>query len=638
MMRAASKNRANLALPVRSIGFAAAILVGASCTENLPSGPDTFGATIKILVAHDTIVVGDSSTAQAQALDASGRAIQGLKFNWTSAATPIVDFATPATENVEVTEGRTRTMVGKFPGRSLVTMTLPDSRFVTTATSRNQTVVVGGVRILSTHDSTLTAVNDTVRAIAAGLVRVNGALVTRASQGIKWTHKGTHTDVIGSGDTIRYIARSNGADTIIATHDFCLFGAKCADTAVVRVNQQLSLTLSSRTFAAWSFSDTLGPTITLADRRGNGLPGASIRFVPATAFDSLVVKVVGPFGVSNSANGLMAAPKLVSAGNGIARVAVQGIGADGFTVVALDSIFETVRQVARRVQVEPLRANLTSGDSIPIRPVARDARGVVIADATITTTPTGIPLNGIWTGPIFPASAIAATITPTLTGVALPAANPAAPQIPVAVDDAIITVFPPITVIAGATQVAVNATLLDSLGQPAFNKFLRFGSPATLPPDSVQADGAGGVNLVWTPRDSAGTYTLTGVRGAATPLLTFADSAGRIVVRRTVTVVADIPAASRTTLAISATSIPVNGTATVTVRVNDRFGNPVKTATAASFSAPTSTAGGTFGAITCVQGVCAFSYTAPAAAGPDFISVKILGVEIAFSPIGLTIF
>ena len=636
-MRAA-KNRANFAQPVRSLCFAAAILVGASCTENLPNGPDTFGATIKILVAHDTIVVGDSSTAQAQTLDASGRVIQALKYTWTSAAPTIVDFATPATENIEVTEGRTKTMVAKFPGRSLVTMTLPDARFVTTPTSRNQTVVVGGVRILSTHDSTLTAVNDTVRAIAAGLVRVNGSLVTRASQGIKWTHKGSHTDVIGSGDTIRYIARSNGADTIIATHDFCLLGAKCADTAVVRVNQQVSLTLSSRTFAAWSFSDTLGPTITLADRRGNGLPNATIRFVPASAFDSLIVKVSPTFGVSNPANGLMAAPKLISTGNGLARVAVQGIAADGVTVVALDSIFETVRQVARRVQVEPLRANITAGDSIPIRPVARDARGAVIADATVTTTPTGIPLNGIWTGPIFPAGAFAATITPTLTGVALPAANPSAPQIPVTVDDAIITVFPQITVTAGATQVAVNATLLDSLGQPAFNKFLRFGSPATLPPDSVQADGAGGVNLVWTPRDSAGTYTLTGVRGAATPLVTVADSAGRIVVRRSVTVVADVPSSTKSTLAMSAVSIPVNGTATMTIRVNDRFGNPVKTATAASFQAPTSTAGGTFGAITCVQGVCTVTYTAPAAAGPDSVAVKILGVDIVFSPIALTIF
>jgi hypothetical protein len=50
-------------------------------------------------------------------------------------------------------------------------------------------------------------VNDTGPRDRGGLVRVNGALVTRVSQGIKWTHLGSHTAVIGSGDTIRYISR-----------------------------------------------------------------------------------------------------------------------------------------------------------------------------------------------------------------------------------------------------------------------------------------------------------------------------------------------------------------------------------------------------------------------------------------------
>ena len=111
--------------------------------------------------------------------------------------------------------------------------------------------------------------------------------------------------------------------------------SKCADTAVVRVSQQVTLTLSQRAFAAWSVGDTLGPTITLADRRGNGLPGASIRLVPATVFDSGIVKVTLPIGVTNPVNGsTMAVPKLVSVANGVARVAVLGIGADGFSVVA----------------------------------------------------------------------------------------------------------------------------------------------------------------------------------------------------------------------------------------------------------------------------------------------------------------
>jgi len=80
-MRAITENRALRALPRRSAFLAAALLVGigSSCTENLPSGPDTFGATIRISVSRDTVVVGDSIGAQAQALDTQGRAIQARR-------------------------------------------------------------------------------------------------------------------------------------------------------------------------------------------------------------------------------------------------------------------------------------------------------------------------------------------------------------------------------------------------------------------------------------------------------------------------------------------------------------------------------------------------------------------------------
>jgi len=639
-MRARAEYRAPLARRVRSVCLAAAaLLIASSCNENLPSGPDTFGASIKILVAHDTVVVGDSSAVQAQALDTQGHAIQGLTFKWTSAAPTILDFSTPASDNVEGTSGRTRTFLGKFPGRSIVTLALPDSRFVTTNATRNETVVVGGVRILTTHDSTLTAVNDTVRAIGAGLVRTGGALVTKASQGLRWVHLGSHVAVVGTGDTIRYISQSNGADTLIATHDFCLVNAKCADTAVVRVSQQVTLTLSSRNFAAWSVGDTLGPTITLADRRGNGLPGASIRLVPATAFDSAIVRVTAPIGVTNPANGSMAAPRLVSTANGVARVAVLGIGADGFSVVAVDSITETVRQVARRVAVEPLRAVITSGDSIPIKAVARDARGAPIPDATINLLQSGIPVTGIWAGPApLVVAPVQAIITPSLTGVALPQANPLAPQVPVTVDESQVTILPPATVIAGATQVAISVVMLDSLAQPAFNSTMIFDSPFTPPPGPVAADGSGTINTIWTPRDSAGTYTLTGIRSVTTPLNSLADSAGKIGLRRTVTVVADLPSSLKSTMSMSAVSIGVGLTATVTIKVNDRFGNPVKTATPASFAITSGAGGGTFSGAACTLGVCTVTYTAPAAAGPDTVSVKILGLDILFSPMALTIF
>src|SRR5262249_52382122 len=219
------------------------------------------------------------------------------------------------------------------------------------------------------------------------LVHQNGATVNRVSTGLRWTHLGQHVTLVGAGDTVRYIAKSNGADTLIASHDFCLLGAKCADTVVARVNQVLLLTITPKSFQSWSFSDSLAPSVILADRRGNGLLGTSIRFVPAFGLDSTIVKITGVVGTSNATNGQMATPKMITSGNGQAKVYVLGIAPDNITLAARDSITVVVRQVARRVAVEPLRMVLTSNDSFPIRQVARDARGAPIADATITLTP-----------------------------------------------------------------------------------------------------------------------------------------------------------------------------------------------------------------------------------------------------------
>ncbi|HEY9228359.1 MAG TPA: hypothetical protein VIP11_17005, partial [Gemmatimonadaceae bacterium] len=104
--------------------------VAISCDENLPSGPNNFNAGVTIVVPRDTIVVGDSITAQAKATDASGRVIQDLKYNWTSADTNILGFASTNTSDSNAMNGRSITYVGKRPGRVSITMVLPDARFV----------------------------------------------------------------------------------------------------------------------------------------------------------------------------------------------------------------------------------------------------------------------------------------------------------------------------------------------------------------------------------------------------------------------------------------------------------------------------------------------------------------------------
>ena len=611
----------------------ASLFVVVSCDENLPNGPDRFPAQLKIVVPRDTIVVGDSNPAEAQAIDANGRLVTGLSFKWTSNNNNVVGLGVPPTTDADAVAGRTNSLISVRAGQATVTLELADSRFTAANATRAQTVVVAGVRVLSTRDSTLTAVNDTAFAIATSVTHLNGAPVDRKSQGIHWIHRGTHTQVVGDGDTIRYISKSNGADTLIATHDFCLRGARCADTVVARVSQQLSMSLSAHGFLSWSFADSLGPTVTIADRRGVGLAGTSVRLVPLTAEDSLVVKVSAPVGASNPATGIVAAPRLVSIANGAARAAVIGFAPDGFTVIRRDTIADTVRQVARRVQVEPLRALVSVVDSIPFRALARDARGAIIADATISLVATGTNLHNGFAGPV-PSNSPSglAAITPTLSGIALPNEHPQAPQIDPLIDDAEISLFKADTAIAGATTRQLSVTLQDSLARPAVGAFISFTAPQGTIPSSVQADANGVATVNWAPSNLAGSYTLTGFRtGITTP----ADSAGRIVIRRSLVVIAAAPSAAKTTVAINATTIATNGTATVTVTVRDAFNNTVLTAVPGDFAITVTR--GAVGAVACTNGVCTATYTAPATTGADAISVKIGGVNVLNSPLALTI-
>ena len=621
--------------PRRAFSLWAALGMVVSCTENLPTGPDNFGVQLSIVVPHDTLVVGDSSVAQARATDGSGHQIQSLSFVWGSADSATLGLAFGST--ADGTSGRQRIFVGRKTGRSSVSLTLSDQRFVTTPAVRNETVVLGGVRVLTAHDSTLTAINDTAVAVAAGLVHVNGALVPKGGQGVRWVHQGTHTAVVATGDTLRYVARSNGPDTLIATSDFCLAGAKCADTIVARVGQVLVLSLSTHTLRGWSFSDSLAPNITLADRRGSGLAGTTIRFLAATPADTSLVRITPPIGASDPTTGVMATPRLVTVKNGTARVTVQAIGTDGSTVVASDTITEIVRQVARVGNVEPLRAVLSAKDSIPVRAVARDARGAVIADATVSITSTsGLTFHDPWAGPNA-AIGVATTglFASTVTGMVLPDSNPLAPQVPVTLNISNISVLAADTVKAGTTQVVVPLSLLDSMARPANGAVVTFATSFGAVPPSLVLDANGQGNVIWVPPDSAASYTLTGVRPSTPAPASVADSAGLIVLRRSVEVIASDPSATKSTVEITAVSIAANGTATITVKVKDRFGNIVKTAAPTDFTVTITR--GAAGAFTCASGVCTSTYTAPATAGADSISVKIGGVEILFSPLTLTI-
>jgi hypothetical protein len=614
----------------------AAVVAFAACSENLPIGPSTFtGGSLRLVTTRDTVVVGDSIVGLGQAVDAAGNLVGGLSFTWTSADSSIIGFATPAASDAEAVAGRARVLVAKRPGRAAVGVALPDPRFSNSAVARNLTAVVGGVRVLSSRDTILTAIGDTGRAIAAGLVRVNGALVTRASQGIRWVHLGSRVAVIGSGDTIRYVAQTNGVDTLIATSDLCLAGSKCADTVVARVAQVLTLSLSTKLFQSFSFGDSLGPTVTLADRRGVGQPGTSLRLVPLTPADSAIVRSTAPIGLADPSTGRQASPRLVSTGNGTARVAVRAFAADGVTLIATDTITEVVRQVARRVIVGPLRSILAIVDSIPISPVARDARNFPIADATVVVSPFGTTLHDVlWIGPNGPATiGTQATLTGVVTGIAAPENNPAAPQVPATSDVSTITLVQVDTVVAGTTQRTYSTLVLDTLGQPAVGVWVRVRAGG-IRPDSVLTNGIGVATITWTPPSTAGHHTITAVMSAPS-LATLADSAGRIVLRRSVEVTPSVADASLTTAGIAATTLATNATTTVTVTVRDEFGNIVTNATTAAVSFTATR--GSFSGISCTGGVCTATYTAPATAGAATINVQINGIDVLNRPFTMTI-
>jgi hypothetical protein len=182
-------------------------------------------------------------------------------------------------------------------------------------------------------------------------------------------------------------------------------------------------------------------------------------------------------------------------------------------------------------------------------------------------------------------------------------------------------------VTAGATSRAFSVTVLDSNAVAAVGTWIRLSPTDGVAPDSVQVDANGVATVTWIPPNIADRYTLTGFRSPAA-------SAARIVIQRSVAVIASVAAASKSTLAVNATTIAVSGTATVTVVVKDQFGNVVDTATPAAFVlTPTN---GTLGAVTCTLGSCTATFT-PTAAGAASISAKIGGTEILFSPIALTI-
>ena len=159
-MHHATARRTRVALLTFSALFAIV-----SCDENLPNGPDRFPAQLKIVVPRDTIVIGDSNPAQAQAIDANGHLVTGLTFKWTVTNNQVVALGAPPTSDADAVAGRTNSLISVRAGQATVTLELSDSRFTAASVTRTQTVVVAGeqynnlLRLIQNHVPTTVRVN-----------------------------------------------------------------------------------------------------------------------------------------------------------------------------------------------------------------------------------------------------------------------------------------------------------------------------------------------------------------------------------------------------------------------------------------------------------------------------------------------
>ena len=595
---------------------------------------------VRVLDARGREVVGvatqlDVATAAGSAAGAAGAAVLEARLNAAGASTARL-AVTSATDSIAVAAARPGTagVVLTLLDPRFTTTAVQKTATVVVAGVRAATA--HDTTLTALGDTAIAVAT----ALARQGTGPAADYLPAPAQGVTWTRRGSGAvQLVGTGDSVRVVAAEAGVDTLVATHARCLAGARCADTTVVHVGQSaVPLNLRASVFRAWSLGDSIAPSVVLQDARGNAIADARLHVVPLTAADSAVVDPSGAapaalprFSRASAAGGMpaavvtpastarllaapivlvahgtarrgatpsaapsrsvapVAAPTLVARANGTARVAVEARTSAG-ALLASDTVEVVVRQVAQQVRVAPGQADLTPGDSIPVMVSATDARGYLIADATFAPVMDGaIYRNGRI---IVPDGAPAgrATLAANVVGVAQPTSNPGAPIADPQPDSSRVMVRVAAPVAAGDTAAgdpasapnALATTVLGDDGRPVAGVWVRFRVPAgsIQGSDSVQTDANGVAAVRWTLPTVPGTYTATAVRlGGPTPGGAPADSAGRIVLRRTATVVAGAPAAlalaaapgPTATLGVALAPAPV-------VQLRDQYGNPVRAA------------------------------------------------------------
>ncbi len=608
-------------------------VVVTACQEKLPVSPSTFAAVLSMTGLPDTIAIGDSKVATAAIKDADNNLVTGLTYTWTVNDTTVLGLG--ASDSAKF---RQRTFVAKQPGIANVTLNMLDPRFVISPVAKSVKSVISGIAFLTAKDTTITAIGDTIVVRATGYVKNGATTTSRPLLGLTWSViTAGASGITQSGDSAKLVAQTLGVDSLIIRHPYCLAGARCADTAVVRVTQSLKLALTSKALSAWSFGDTVFTSATVKDRRGLGQSGTYLKFTPRTAADSLVITTTALSGLNQPANGTMAVSKFIALKNGTAKVLVQAFNGEN-ALFDTDSLTVTVRQVAARTTVFPLVASISHGDSIPLKAQARDARGTLIADATLTLTPVGGTLSGIWEVGTAATTAATSSVWAAVSGVALATNNTGAPAVVIAVDSAKISHLPIITAVAGSDSAkhTVNVTAKTFAGTVVSGAWVRFvGSSGVLTPDSALTGSLGTTSTLWTPSGVAGTYRFTAIqRSGTTAPATVADSAGLILARRTVRITSATAVAGTSTLASNDTLLAAGGTTTYTLTAKDTYGNAVASIVPADFVVTKKF--GSFGTWTCSTNICSATYTAATTIKRDTIAATIGGTATLGSPLYVT--
>jgi hypothetical protein len=200
----------------------------AGCGEEFATGPERFPETLDLRNWSDTLVLGEPRTVIAHVMDENKRWVLDRPVEWS--------VATPAVLQVQVIGADSVRLDPLAVGTTGVEVRFTDALFHSDSVTRHATVVSAGVRLISAADTTLHVLGDTAVVRATALRRTPDGEAAVAGQGLTWRREGPGAvSLLGGGDTVQVVAVQDGVDTLIVSHQLCLVGAPCADTALVRV-------------------------------------------------------------------------------------------------------------------------------------------------------------------------------------------------------------------------------------------------------------------------------------------------------------------------------------------------------------------------------------------------------------------